>query len=173
MALGTTLRIAPMPGGQRVEVAYPQTKWVTAIDAGGVDGADNSGNRIVNAVSSITASDHHLIELDGLSEYLLVRLAYDDGVTGVTWPVIQVFGFDHNGVSAAPVLLKNNDAAPLDEVTIQGDPATDVTDGTLCYTSPSLTTHAFHTLGSRYVLIGIKTAMSGTGTYTNAYLQVK
>src|SRR5688572_3929372 len=140
--------------------------WVTAIDAGGMDAADNAS--ITNPTTQITATDHRIIRRNSGGTTLLVRLVYDATLTAITNPVIAVFGRT-NGQDWQRLL--NNAGATA--ATLTTDSA-DVSNGTYKFTHPSTTDHAWDCMGCDEFLIGVQTAMSGsTGTATTAYLQAK
>lgn len=146
------------------------TPWMTVIDAAGMDDADNSGNRILNPLTSIATSSRHKISLPPWARYIFARMAYTGSV--VTSPVVQIFGFDGQEDGSDFVQLQNMAGTPAEEVTLTAVAATDMTDGTDLFTEVLQTTHKFDLLGSRVILPGVKTAFDGDAK-TTAYLQIR
>jgi hypothetical protein len=151
------------------------SKWFTVITAGGMD--DQDAATITNPTTEITLSTRNIVlrgwqddGTDGPNEgvLLIVRLAYDDGLTSITDPVIKVFGRDND--DEVWTLLETVGGTVTATIATA---ATDVTDGTMLYTTPDLSADAWDTQGCRQILIGVETALAGTGTVTTAYLQAK
>ncbi len=137
------------------------TDWGTCCDA--PETADNSGSSIVNP-ALITRSAQFLIVSHGFGNALQVRLRYDDGLTSITNPVVQVFGKDGNGL-----WQKLLDKSGSHELTLTTASSTDLTDGTDCYTEPV----EVATSGCSYFLVAVKTALAGTGTVNTSLLQAR
>lgn len=172
MALGTIITNVDglYPKCQYATAPQLSTPWTTVIDAGGMDETDNSTNRILNPITSIVGSNRHKISLPPWARYIFARMAYTGSV--VTSPVVQIFGFDGQGDSDKFVQLQNMAGTPAEEVTLTAVAASDITDGTDLFTEVLQTTHKFDLLGSRVILVGVKTAFDGDAK-TTAYLQIR
>lgn len=171
MALGTTVTVDSDPRkiADQVCPTSVTSVWSTIIDAGGMDQTDNSGNPIRNPTASITDSTRHIFQRRALGTLLLLRLVYDDGITGVTDPVVAVFGRTKGQVWQ---LLKTRALAITG--TIATSLTTDVTDGTNNYTTPDYSTTCWDCLGCDEILVGVQTALAaGVGTVATAYLEGK
>lgn len=150
------------------------SNWVTAIDVGGMTVTDNSTATVVNP-GAVSASTRHLINVKesargapgSICTSALFRMSYASGLTGITSPVIQVFGKDLNGVWMA---LPNRNG----DFTFALSAATgDVDDTTDKKTQVSVLTTTVDLLGCAEFLTTIKTALAGTGTTSTAYAQCK
>lgn len=139
--------------------------WETAISAGGI--AVQDAATITNPSTEI-ASTATILKRGGKGTLLVVRLQYDDGLTSITDPVIKVFG--RTGSDMWEV-LKTRASTPAITFTVTTG-ANDTTDGTYLYTLPSYV-DAFDCLGCEEIVIGVQTALAGTGTTNTAVLQVK
>lgn len=147
--------------------------WFPLLTAGAIDTADNSGSVIRNP-GGITAADHNLVNVatvnveGSVGTSLMMRMQYDDGITSVTPPVIQVFGRDNDG-NWMP--LPNR--ALSFEVTFTPDLTNDSADGTYYYTRVDMEDHVVDMLGCTKILCTVKTALAATGTVSTATLQGK
>jgi hypothetical protein len=144
-------------------------EWMDAIDAGGVGAADNGGSDITNPDTEITATTTHVLKVAKRGTFLQVRLAYDDGLSNITDPVIQIFGrYDSNDQWQR---LKNlSDSV---DITLVTNTSLDVTDGTLKYTDPDSAAQTIDLSATDELLIGIKTNLQATGVKTSAVVQAK
>lgn len=140
-------------------------KWLTARAAGEV--ASQDAATITNPEVSIASYETKIIKLGQQGTNLILRLAYDDGLTAITNPIVKVFG--RTGSDAWQLLL--NKAGGV--TTTLTTSANDTTDGTLLYTIPDFTTQAIDCLGCDELLVGVETALAGTGTVSNAIVQAK
>lgn len=140
------------------------SNWVTAHDK--PEEADNSGNIVRNPVSggNVASANHFLLDTDGMGTTLLLRMKYDDGVTGVTNPKVNVYGVDGNGV-----YHRLKDASGAYDLTISVDTTNDQTDGTDNYTA----TIEVDMDGCEKVLVTIHTAFAATGTVNTSVIQAK
>ena len=168
MALGARINLVGVHDAQGVVEAALAAPWTTVIDAGGVDGADASP--ITDPDTDITASDHHIFVRDmNRGMFVTARMVYDDGISGVTNPIIKLFG-RHDSNDMWQILENlNGDIA----VTIAVDLTNDVSDGTLNFTHPDGSTHVWDCFGCNEFLFGVETKLSATGIVTTAYLEVK
>jgi hypothetical protein len=139
--------------------------WTTAISAGGPAVQDNAS--ITNPTTQITAATRIPLRRGGVGTILLLRLGYDDALTTITDPVVKVFG--RTGSDAWQLLKSIASALTATLPTA----ATDSTDGTLDYTTPDLSTHAWDCAGCDELLVGVETALAGTGSTANAIIQAK
>jgi len=176
MALGSTVSfeqvVAARHIGQQVRPVQIATGWLSFVDAGGVDAADNSGSRIVNPAAQITLSTRKIVQVRGSGTILRLRMGYSNGASAITTPpVVQVFG--RRDATDAWQMLNNK--AGSESVTLTADPATDITDGTLKYTRPQLETHSWDLDGCDELLVGIMTALAGQtgGSVDDAIVQGK
>lgn len=169
MALATSAALPIDGDGQLVIPVSLSALWTWAISEGRVATADNSGSSITNPTTMITAATQRiLLRRSRAGTTLLLRLAYSAGATVSTSPVVEVFG--RTGTNAWQ-RLENKSGAVAVTLTAAAD---DVTDGTLKYTHPSMTTHAFDCAGCDEILVGVKTAFAvSAGVTTNAEVQAK
>lgn len=168
MTLGAPINLVGVHDAQGVVDMSLGAPWVTVIDAGGVDGADASP--ITDPDANITASDHHIFTRDmKRGTYIVARMAYDDGLTTITDPVVKLFG-RHDSNDMWQILENlNGDIA----VTIPTDLTNDVSDGTLNFTHPDNSANVWDCMGCNEFLFGIETPLSATGTVTTARLEAK
>lgn len=137
------------------------SNWVDLCDE--PETADNAGNAVVNP-GAITRASQRKLDTEGFGTTLQIRLKYDDGVTGVTSPVIQAFGEDGNGN-----WQKLFDRNGSHELTLTVAASTDVKDADFCYTNPV----EVDMDGCKKVLIAVKTAFNATGTINTSVIQAK
>lgn len=148
-------------------IAFP---WVQVIDAGGITTADNGGSDITDPDAQIDGLTKHVLKVNRKGTFLQVRLVYDDGLTSITDPVIQIFG-RYNDEEMWQRLRSLSD---LHDVTLVTDQTTaDVTDGTLKYTDPKFDAQTIDLDATDEILVGVKTNLSGTGVTNTAVLQAK
>lgn len=141
--------------------------WQTIIDPGGV--ATQDAATITNPDSQIDNDTTHPFETDGIGTYLLLRLGYDDALTSITNPVLRVFGRSSSSDIWMPLPLRDNSGLNVTLTT----GADDTTDGTLKYTTPNFDSRCVDLLGCSQVLVGVQTALAGTGSTANAIVQIK
>lgn len=180
MALGDPITAAPEFGGKGfVALGASASPWMTCIDAGGIATQDNSGT-ITNPTTHCTAATSHIFRrLDNGPATLMARLGYDDGLTGITSPVIVMCGRYRTkaqqdaGTDVPWQRLYNKDPSPITEVTLTTASTTDIEDGTLKYTECDPRTHAWDVAGCNEFLPAKKTALAGTGSTSNAIVQCR
>lgn len=161
--------ISPIISSPRNDTTNPVglvSQWRTVITAGGP--AVQDAATITNPTTQITSLTRLPLIVAGAGTHALVRLGYDDGLTLITNPVIKVFGKTASDVWQ-PLITQ----AGTMSIAVPTVPATDVADGTLLYTAPSFDLLSFDLLGCNEILVGIETALAGTGVVTNSILQVK
>lgn len=149
--------------------------WLEVLLAGGVDGADNSGNQIVNPTATITAATARLTQIDR-GTLAIFRMKYDDGVSGVTDPVLNIFGrvaVSTNGSQGPWMPLKTREDTPSLNMTLTTDLTNDMTDGTYKFTNPDYKANVIDLCGCNEILVGVKTAFAATGTVTTATVEMK
>ena len=144
-----------------------ECKWDTMIDAGGPNTQDAS--TITDPDAEITNSTSHIFAIKGRGTTLRLRLMYDDGISSVTSPIINVFG----RFSSDEVWQRLQNKSGDTNVTLTVDTTNDVSDGTFNFTLVDADDHAFDLDGCAQVLVGIKTALAATGTVTTATIQGK
>ncbi len=152
----------------RQEVTRPASvtsRWQEIISAGGPSVVDDAS--ITNPTTQITAAANRIYVLDNNFSAILLRLGYSSALTTITAPIVKVFG--RTGSDVWQVLLTEN----LTDTATLSTQSSDVTDGTLSYTTPSPLLHAWDCLGCNQILVGIQTALSGTGTVSNSVIQIK
>lgn len=167
MALGDTIQTNVSPEGTCEAVAPVSVTnvWQTIIDAGGP--AVQDAATITNPTTEITETTTHIFQRKAKGTNMLLRLGYDDALTTITNPVVKVFGRTGNDVWQ---LLKTRGGALTGTLTTA---ATDVTDGTLLYTTPDWDDTTWDCLGCDEILVGVETALAGTGSTANAIIQAK
>lgn len=143
------------------------SSWEIAISAGGI--ATQDAATITNPSSEI-ASTAIILKRGGKGTLLVVRLQYDDGLTSITDPVIKAFGRTGSDVWE-PLKTRASTPAVTFTVATGADDTTDETE-TYLYTIPSYA-DAFDCLGCEEIVIGVQTALAGTGTTSTAILQAK
>ena len=172
MPLGDTTSFAdhtdPVQLKEIMRPAQVASDWITAIDAGGVDDDDNAAADISNPEGQIITGTRKWISVKGRGTTLLLRFLYDDGLTGITDPVLQVFG-RLKDTEKAMRLTNKNKAVDITMATA----ANDTTDGTMKYTTVDNDTQAIDLKGCDEILIGVKTKLAGTGTTSNALVEAK
>ena len=171
--LGDAIIMAVLPlheVSRPITIAFP---WVQIIDAGGITTADNGGSDIEDPDDQIDGLSKHILKVNRKGSFLQVRMKYDDSATGLTDPVVQIFG-RYNGDEMWQ-RLRNLSSSPSINVTIVTDQdANDVTDGTFKYTDPLFDAQTVDLNATDEILVGVKTNFSSTGGITNnAVLQAK
>jgi hypothetical protein len=144
--------------------AAPRATFQTVVAAGLPATIDNA--TITNPVTQITRSGTSLLTTQGRGTFLVVRLAYDAGLTAITAPTVKVFG---RGNSGEPWRILRTRGGALNAQLLTA--ATDATDGTLDYTTPDLTTNVWDLQGCDQILVGVEAALAGTGTTSNARIE--
>lgn len=166
MALGTTIDNKAVPNKEGNINQSMTSGWVTVISAGGP--ATQDAATITNPDTQITTSTRSIFRRRGAGTILLLRLGYDDGLTSITNPIVKVFG--RTDLNTWMVL---KDVAGNLTVTLTTAASTDVADGTLLYTAADVASTSIDCLGCEEILIGVQTALAGTGTVSNSIIQVK
>lgn len=166
MTLAANVRyLGPTHLAGQVQPCSLSSKWQTVIAAGGPAVQDAAS--ITNPTTQIVNSTTSIFYKGAYGTNILIRLGYDDGLTSITSPVIRVFG--RTGTDAWQAL---ENKASSETITLTTDSA-DVTDGTLLYTDVDASSHQVDTLGCEEIIIGIQTALAGTGSTANSIIQVK
>lgn len=168
MALGTSIQIGLSPStahGTITPSGGRSAIW-TAIDAGGMD--DQDAASITRVSTQITLSTRKWIEIVGPGTIILASLVYDDGLTVSTNPVVKMFGRVDGG--AERVVRTKSGALSVTLATA----ATDAADGTLLRTPFKYDdlSQQWDKLGYSEVIFGVEDALAGTGTTSNAYLEI-
>jgi hypothetical protein len=101
----------------------------------------------------------------------MLRVKYDDGISGVTNAVIQAFGGSGTitALGVADIYEPLFDSSGNHKITMTTDTTNDISDGTFNWTDPV----ELDFNGCGMVLVGISIAFSGTGVYTTATLEAK
>lgn len=169
MALGDSIEVvgSPTRGFEAVTLYSMTSAWQTIIDAGGP--AVQDAATITNPTTQIVASTAHLFQRRAKGTNLILRLGYDDALTSITDPIVKVFG--RTGSTDVWQILKTKSGSIT--CTLSTAPTTDTTDGTLRYTTPDSSTTTFDCFGTEEILVGIQTALAGTGTTNNSIIQAK
>lgn len=165
--IGTSLRLSPEYTGTIVTEGQVIHEWQNLVDAGGV--ATQDAASVANPTTQVTNSTSKVVTLERpVGHFVSVSLGYDDGLTAITNPAGRLFG--RKGSTGRWTLLPNR--AGGTDVTIT-TATTDVTDGTLLYTTPDPDEHVWERCGCDQFIWGTQTALAGTGTTSNAVLQIK
>lgn len=139
------------------------SRWTTAISAGGP--ATQDAASITNPTTEITASTRRILKRNRMNGTLvMVRLGYSG--TPSTDPIVGVWG--RTGTDAWQRLINKSSGTQSTLATVS---ASDVTDGTLKYTSAS-EDHTFDCVGCEEILIGVETAFAGSVT-ADSIIQMK
>lgn len=144
-------------------------QWVDVIDAGGIRTADNGGSDITNPDDQIDGLTKHIAKINKRGTFLQVRLKYDDGLTGITNPVIQIFG-RYNSDDQWQRLRNLSDSI---DITLTTNLTVDVTDGTFLYTDPLFNAQTVDLNATDEFLVGVKTNLIAGGDASTAILQAK
>lgn len=150
-------------------IAFPSSLvsgWSFAISAGGMTIQD--APTITNPESQITSSTRIKLNKGSRGALLLLSMGYSSGLSGITSPVVKVFG---RTAGDRWQTLKSRGGNLVETLTATA--ATDDTDGTLSYTIPDFAVTAWDCLGCDQLIVGIQTALAGTGTTSTAFLQAK
>ncbi len=143
--------------------------WATVVGTGIITTQDAA--TVTNPAALLTANSARLFKRpNGRGTTLLLALGYDDELSGLTDPVIVVFGRRNSSdrwmvlptISGSRTMTLTSAAATTDE-----------TDGTLKYTQADPSARAVDVLGCDEFIIAVQTALDGTGTKTNAIVQGK
>ncbi len=174
MALGANVgsRIAPLVNAPSVGVVTSEYKnpWTTIIDQGGLETQDAVA--VLDPDAEITNATTHIFNTGGQGTVMHLRMKYDDGLTSITDPIVQVFG------RATPndqwqALFNSNSAPTLLSVIVTS--GTDVTDGVDDYTAPGGIDGevTFNLNGCSQILVGVTTVLAATGDPTLSTLQAR
>lgn len=166
MALGESIRISlspPQQGGSITPTRGRSAVW-TAIDAGGMD--DQDAATITRVSTQITLSTRKWIEVVGAGTIVLASLVYDDGLTVSADPVVKMFGRVDGGPERVVRTRGGNLSATIATAT------SDAADGTYLRTPFNYDTIAWDLLSYSEFIFGVETALAGTGTTSNAYLEI-
>jgi len=152
-----------------------QTKWTTAIFAGGLILTDNADSLIVNPKASITGATRRAISLPPSATTVFLRMKYDVGVTVSVNPVVNLFAFDGDPNNADPVgfMALSPNGPGGTSITIEANPDLDATDGTHHYGAYA-STRVSALFGHSHLLIGVQTAAAASvGSFASASLEIK
>ena len=144
-------------------VECPWTTVCTAPDNQDADPIVNPTTEIVNATTSI-----FMPNVDA-GTLIAMRLGYDDGMSSITNPTVNLFG----RTGTAGLWQRLESIGGIEVCTLTTDATNDVSDGTLQYTAVDSVDNIWHVQGCNQFLVGIKTALAGTGTKTNSIIQVR
>lgn len=165
--LADTVALLFQTRGQVVFPVSATTDWTSAVTAGGATTADAS--TITAPTSQITASTRRIVtrQVSG-GTALLVRMKYDASLTVSVSPSVRLFGRTNGG--AWQTLTSR--AGTVSSVLLAAT-ATDISDGTYKYTTVDLASHYFDCQGYDEFLVGIETALAGSGTTSTATIDLK
>lgn len=140
----------------------------TTTSGSGPEVADTSG--FTNPDTQLASETH--IELKRASlmgQYIMACVQYDDGLTTVTSPVVELWG--RNNSSDPWMRMKTLGGASTSTLTM--NPTTDSTNGTDKFSDVNYTSNVWDTAGNEFFKFGIVTALDGTGTKTTCKILVK
>ena len=165
--LSDTVALYFQTRGTTVIPVSATTDWISAVTAGGATTADAS--TITAPSTQITASTRRVVgrQIAG-GTGLLVRMKYDASLTVSVSPTIRIFGRTSGGAWQTLTSRAGTVSAVLTAST-----ASDVSDGTYKYTTVDLAAHYFDCQGYDEFLVGIETALAGTGTTSTATIDLK
>lgn len=143
-------------------------RWYTLWAAGLPATVDNSGATIQNPETQINQTNHPIFQKNNFGTNIMIRLGYDDALTVTANPVIKVYG---RTTTQTWQTLKNKSSSLT--TTLITAPTTDDWDATLFYTVPDETSSAWDCTGCNEILVGLQTALAGTGVTNNSILQIK
>jgi hypothetical protein len=144
--------------------------WIDLTDPVGFDGASN--NATINASTHFRTTLKWL-DITGFGGLLDVRLKYPTGASGITDPIVQVFGQDSAGnlqrLYTSSLSLDWDPAVGAGhEKTLTTATSTDFSNGTWKTTTPI----TFDCSGNRFVAVAVKRIIAGTGI-TGASIQAR
>jgi hypothetical protein len=147
-----------------------QQPWQTVLAAGAIDGTDNAGADITNPDTQISGADHVFLKIDKQGTFVQFRLKYDASLTGITNPVIQVFGRFNNEEGWQRLKNLSNET----DVTLT-TAANDVTDATWAWTHPGYLDQTVDLDGTDEIIVGVKTALAAGlgGDVSTAVVEAK
>lgn len=167
MTLGASVAFPFTARGPISTPVSATSEWIAAVTAGGATVQDAA--TITAPATEITAATRRVVQRQTSSgTAVLVRLTYDTGLTSVTSPVVRLYGRTNGGAWQALTSKAGSTSATLTVAT-----TTDTGDGTYKYTTVDLSAHWFDCQGYDEILVGIQTALAGTGTTTNATIDLK
>jgi hypothetical protein len=166
MALGSNVQNNRVHSQSGAVVQSITNAWQTVIAAGGPALLDAA--TITNPTTQIVRATTSIFERSASGTVILIRLGYDDALTGITNPIIKVFG----RTGSDPWMILKDVAGNI-AMTLTTSLTTDVSDGTLLYTAADVATASVDCLGCEEILIGVQTALAGTGVTNNSIIQVK
>lgn len=174
MALSSSVNFQIQETDAKLIAAISLTSdWQTMIAANdGSDGGPESADAatITNPTTQITKATRRIYLRQGKAGmFLVLRLGYDDALTVTVDPVVAVFGRKNS--SGKWERLRNRAGALTG--TLATDITNDVTDGTLKYTTVHHDNNMWDVLGCNEILVGVQTALAGTGTTTNSIVEGK
>jgi len=147
--------------------------WFTVITAGRVATADAA--TITTVESTVTNSAHKVIHTENHEfDYVQLRLRYDPTLTGITSPIVKLFGRRRHSSTVVDAwqVLKNR-AGNL-SASLAATPATDAQDGGLAESPVDSLETTFHYGGCNEFVVGVETALAGgTGVTTTALVEMK
>lgn len=162
-------------GGQVVVPSGYSSAWVEACPAV-VNTAESTvlnpatydiaTRNILNRAGRVGSSNH-------VGTTLVLTLQYDSLLTGITSPVVAVFGrYSGKNVAGAQVAgpwVRLVNTGGLASTTLTANPNVDATDGTFSYSTPDPKTQGYDTLGYDEFIVGVTTGLAGsTGSVTTA-----
>ena len=169
VGLGDPIVMSVLPFHELSRPTAIAHEWKEAMGTGGITATDNSGNDVTNPTGQIDGLTKHILKINKRGTFLQVRLVYDDGLSSITDPVIQIFGrYDNTNQWQR---LRN--LSDLIDITLTTNTSVDVADGTFLYTDPRFNLHTIDLNATDEIIIGVKTNLSGTGVTNNAVLQAK
>lgn len=152
--------------GQKVATNAIRGRLHTVVKAGGP--AIQDAASITRPDTQIIDASRVISQLDITGTYLSLVLGYDAGLTGITAPVVKLFGRYNN--TDRWELLRN---MAEDVNALLRPDSSDVSDGTLAYTTVDLTRQVWDVGRVNEVVVGVETALAGTGTVSNSIIQAR
>ena len=168
--IGTTLSLNNNLGNGIVASSAMVGFYGTAVAAGGVNVQDAA--TITNPDTQIINETTYLIKTNNVGTFLEISLKYNDGLTGITNPVIKLFGRPSRGDSVDYRWRIIPNLAGSISVTLT-TASTDIEDGAYKYTTPDANSNVFDMAGCSEFLVGIETALDGSGTVDDAVIQAR
>lgn len=166
MALADNVFLRYNTDAQPVAPSAILSPWATVIAAGGP--ANQDAASITNPDTQITAATTSIIQREAIGTLLALSLGYDDALTSITDPIVKVFGrYDENRRWELVPNLAGDLAKAL------ATAATDVADGTLKYTTVNAENHVWNVGAFNQLLVGVETALAGTGSTSNSIIQAR
>lgn len=165
--------LPPLKSNADARIVAPSailSPWATVVAAG--EPAVQDAATITNPANDITNINDRILPKGAIGTLLALCLGYDDELSGITDPIVKLFGRYDDSENSRWELIPNLNGDL--SATLATDTDNDVEDGTLKYTTVDPDVNMWDVGAFNELLVGVETKLEAdSGSTANAIIQAR